>query len=93
MRTVIVILMAEGIKSSLLCTQGCLGRRSRLGFERPMHAFMTAILSRDSRSNSLRDNTQSEEPNRYQGESADGRRRKGRTIITSDSLRQTIRAV
>lgn len=63
-RTLLVVLLSELVKASLLAGEVAAGRMSRLGFEGSVHPFVSSILLRVGRLDQLRVDAQTDPPDR-----------------------------
>jgi hypothetical protein len=76
----VVVYLAEAVESGLLIDLVPLRRAGGFRLERPVHAFMTAVLLRPSRLNPLVPDAELDPPDTQLREAAEGRRGKGRAV-------------
>ena len=90
MGTFDVELSPETVEASLLTAQGG-GRRSRrLLLERLVHPLVAAILLGVAGFDELGGDAQADPPNGEAAQSADGRRRKGHTVVGTNDGREAV---
>jgi hypothetical protein len=90
MGTLMVVLPAKTVESDLLRGLVPLRRACSFRFEGSVHALMTAILLGPPRLNPLVPDAKLDPPDTQLREATEGRRGKGRAVISANGLREAI---
>src|SRR6266446_1982585 len=90
MRTLLVVLPAEGIERTLLCTQRASGRFGGGGLERTVHPLMATVLLWLTRLNALRHDSKLEQPHRELAQSTERNTGERDAVVGADRTWQTV---